>query len=145
MATFADQFAVVDKKSKIYRKKLTATRLATFFTPQPYEFRKVGGTQVSKPAQSGLSIEKEVDRLLVNRFVPASVVVNDALEIVQFRGKTGAYLEPAAGQPTFSLSKMAREGLLIDLREALIHAKKAAPARSQARRAHQVRRRHPRN
>ncbi|MGC1255963.1 MAG: PAS domain-containing protein, partial [Candidatus Acidiferrales bacterium] len=68
--------------------------------------------------------EKEVDRLLVNRFVPASVVVNDALEIVQFRGKTGAYLEPAAGQPTFSLSKMAREGLLIDLREALIQAKK---------------------
>ena len=87
---------------------------------------------MSKPAQSGLSIEKEVDRLLVNRFVPASVVVNDALEIVQFRGKTGAYLEPAAGQPTFSLSKMAREGLLIDLREALIHAKKEhQPVRKQ--------------
>jgi two-component system, chemotaxis family, CheB/CheR fusion protein len=124
LGTFADQFAVVDKKSKIYRKKPTAGRLATFFTPQPFEYRRVGGTQVSKPAQSGISIEKEVDRLLVNRFVPASVVVNDALEIVQFRGKTGAYLEPAAGEPTFSLSKMAREGLLIDLREALIQAKK---------------------
>ena len=124
LGLFADQFIVVDKKSRIYRKKPTSARLATFFTPQPHEYRKVGGVQVSKPAQSGLSIEKEVDRLLVNRFVPASVVVNDALEIVQFRGKTGAYLEPAAGQPTFSLSKMAREGLLIDLREALIHAKK---------------------
>ncbi|MFZ3329482.1 MAG: chemotaxis protein CheB [Candidatus Acidiferrales bacterium] len=124
LGAFADQFAVVDKKSKVYRKKPTAARLATFFTPQPYEFRRVGGTHLSKPAQSGISIEKEVDRLLVNRFVPASVVVNDALEIVQFRGKTGAYLEPAAGQPTFSLSKMAREGLLIDLREALIQAKK---------------------
>ncbi len=124
LGLFSDQFTVVDKKSKIYRKKLTATRLATFFSPQHYEVRKVGGTPVSKPAQSGLSIEKEVDRLLVNRFVPASIVVNDALEIVQFRGKTGAYLEPAAGQPTFSLSKMAREGLLIDLREALIQAKK---------------------
>ncbi|MGC1987251.1 MAG: chemotaxis protein CheB [Candidatus Acidiferrales bacterium] len=132
LGAFADQFAVVDKKSKIYRKKPTAARLATFFTPQLYEFRRVGGTQVSKPAQSGVSIEKEVDRLLVNRFVPASVVVNDALEIVQFRGKTGAYLEPAAGQPTFSLSKMAREGLLIDLREALIQAKKERqPVRKQ--------------
>ena len=124
LGLFSDQFTVVDKKAKIYRKKPTATRLATFFTPQHYEVRKVGGTPVSKPAQSGLSVEKEVDRLLVNRFVPASIVVNDALEIVQFRGKTGAYLEPAAGQPTFSLSKMAREGLLIDLREALIQAKK---------------------
>jgi two-component system, chemotaxis family, CheB/CheR fusion protein len=124
LGLFSDQFTLVDKKSKIYRKKPTATRLATFFSPQHYEVRKVGGNQASKPAQSGLSIEKEVDRLLVNRFVPASIVVNDALEIVQFRGKTGAYLEPAAGQPTFSLSKMAREGLLIDLREALIRAKK---------------------
>jgi two-component system, chemotaxis family, CheB/CheR fusion protein len=132
LGAFADQFSVVDKKSKIYRKKPTAARLATFFTPQPYEYRRVGGTQVSKPAQSGISIEKEVDRLLVNRFVPASVVVNDALEIVQFRGKTGAYLEPAAGLPTFSLSKMAREGLLIDLREALIQAKKEhQPVRKQ--------------
>jgi two-component system CheB/CheR fusion protein len=124
LGSFSDQFTVVDKKAKIYRKKPTSTRLATFFTPQHYEVRKVGGIPVSKTAQSGLSIEKEVDRLLVNRFVPASIVVNDALEIVQFRGKTGAYLEPAAGQPTFSLSKMAREGLLIDLREALIQARK---------------------
>jgi two-component system CheB/CheR fusion protein len=132
LGLFSDQFTVVDKKSKIYRKKSTATHLATFFTPQHYEVRKVGGTPVSKPAQSGLPIEKEVDRLLVNRFVPASIVVNDALEIVQFRGKTGAYLEPAAGQPTFSLSKMAREGLLIDLREALIQAKKQRqPVRKQ--------------
>lgn len=132
LGAFSDQFNVIDKKSRIYRKKPTATRLATFFAPQHYEVRKVGGTVVSKPAQSGLSIEKEVDRLLVSRFVPASIVVNDALEIVQFRGKTGAYLEPAAGQPTFSLSKMAREGLLIDLREALIQAKKQRhPVRKQ--------------
>jgi len=60
----------------------------------------------------------------MNRFVPASVVVNDEMEIVHLRGKTGAYLEPAAGHPTFSLSKMAREGLLVDLRAALSKAKK---------------------
>jgi two-component system CheB/CheR fusion protein len=46
------------------------------------------------------------------------------MEIVHFRGKTGPYLEPATGQPTFSLTKMAREGLLVDLRAALTKAKK---------------------
>jgi PAS domain S-box-containing protein len=71
-----------------------------------------------------LSIDKEVERILVNRFVPASIVVNDQMEIVQFRGRTGAYLEPASGHPTFSLSKMAREGLLVDLRAAINKAKK---------------------
>ena len=69
-------------------------------------------------------MEKEVERQLANRFLPASIVLNSDLEIVQFRGKTGAYLEPADGHPTFSLAKMAREGLLVDLRAALNKAKK---------------------
>ncbi len=74
--------------------------------------------------QAGFTVEREADRLLLDRFVPASVVVNEQMEIVQFRGKTGPYLEPAAGRPTFSLSKMAREGMLIELRPALARAKK---------------------
>ena len=78
-------------------------------------------------------IEKDVDRLLLNRFVPASIVVNEQMEIVHFRGKTGAYLEPATGQPTFSLSKMARAGLLVDLRAALTRAKKENVAVRKAR------------
>jgi two-component system CheB/CheR fusion protein len=69
-----------------------------------------------------------VEHLLVNRFVPASVVVNDQMEIVQFQGKTGAYLEPPAGQPSFSVARMAREGLLVDLRAALDAAKKTNAA-----------------
>ena len=46
------------------------------------------------------------------------------MEIVQFRGKVGPYLEPASGHPTFSLSKMAREDLQVDLRDALTRARK---------------------
>ena len=78
----------------------------------------------SKAPPADFPIEQEVERVLVNRFVPASIVVNSEMEIVQFRGKTGDYLEPAAGHPTFSLSKMARQGLLVDLRTALNRAAK---------------------
>ena len=56
--------------------------------------------------------------------MPASIVVNSDLEIVRFRGKTGAYLEQPSGQPSFSLAKMAREGLFLDLRPAILKAKK---------------------
>ena len=81
-------------------------------------------------APAASSVEKEAQRLLVDRFAPASIVVNDEMEIVQFQGRTGAYLEPASGHPTFSLSRMVREGLLVDLRSALSEAKKQnAPAR----------------
>ena len=52
------------------------------------------------------------------------MLVNDKLDILQFRGRTGAYLEPAAGTPQHNLFKMAREGLLSPLRMAFLQAKK---------------------
>jgi two-component system CheB/CheR fusion protein len=43
------------------------------------------------------SPSREADRLLLARFAPACVLVNQALTILQFRGQTGPYLEPAGG------------------------------------------------
>jgi two-component system CheB/CheR fusion protein len=122
LGAFADHFGPVDKKNKIYQKKRSATRLLTYFGGLDYGIRRV--EEVKPSPQPTFTIEKEMDRLLFTHFVPPSIVVNEDMEIVQFRGKTGPYLEPAAGHPTFSLSKMAREGLLLDLRAALTKAKK---------------------
>src|SRR5438270_4042291 len=46
------------------------------------------------------------------------------MEILQFRGRTSAYLEPAPGAASFNLLKMAREGLLAELRTAIHTARK---------------------
>jgi two-component system, chemotaxis family, CheB/CheR fusion protein len=124
LGVFNDYFTLIDKKYKIYQKKTTGARLVTYFTGMDYSLRRSQDATSAKAPTTGLGIEKQVERELVNRFVPASIVVNSEMEIVQFRGKTGAYLEPATGNPTFSLSKMAREGLLIDLRAAIHTAKK---------------------
>ena len=123
LGAFSDHFSLLDKKNKIYQKK-TSTRLITYFTGTDFSAHTIENPRPSKAVPPEATVEKEVERLLVNRYVPASIVVNDIMEIVQFRGRTGAYLEPAAGHPTFSLSKMAREGLLVDLRTALSQAKK---------------------
>jgi two-component system CheB/CheR fusion protein len=121
---FAEHFALVAKKDKIYQKRKTAARLTTYFANADYLPGRTPDVRTSRVAPAPFTIEREVERLLVSRFVPASIVVNDQLEIVQFHGKTGAYLEPPAGQPSFSVAKMAREGLLVDLRTALDAAKK---------------------
>jgi two-component system CheB/CheR fusion protein len=123
LGAFSDHFVLIDKKHKIYQKKRAASRLITFFTGTDYSARSHPSRPAPVPGNAP-NIEKEVERVLANRFVPASIVVNDQMEIVQFRGRTGAYLEPASGHPTFSLSKMAREGLLVDLRAALNKARK---------------------
>ncbi len=128
LGSYADQFTLIDKKNKIYQKKktslLTTSQLFNYATDLDRSVHRLGQGKLPKASETGFTVEKEVEKVLSNRFVPASIVVNEEMEIVQFRGRTGAYLEPPAGQPTFSLSKMAREGLLIDLRSALIKAKK---------------------
>ena len=125
LGTFSEYFVPVEKKSKIFQKKKTATRLINYFGGLDYGLRRtIEDPKTPREPQPVFTVEKEVDRLLMSRFVPASIVVNEEMEIVHFRGKTGPYLEPAAGHPTFSLSKMAREGLLVDLRAALAKAKK---------------------
>jgi two-component system CheB/CheR fusion protein len=123
LSAFTDHFTLIDKKHKIYKKKST-THLVTFFTGVETMSQRRESFRPHQALPSPFTVEKEVERVLMNRYVPASVVVNEDMEIVQFRGHTGAYLEPAAGHPTFSLSKMAREGLLVDLRAALVRAKK---------------------
>src|SRR5205814_505479 len=64
------------------------------------------------------------DRIVLGKYAPAGVVINDAMEILQFRGQTGTYLEPAAGEASFNLLKMVRRGLLSELRAAIQEAKK---------------------
>jgi two-component system CheB/CheR fusion protein len=132
LGAFADHFELIDKKHKIYQKKKSAARLVTYFSATDYAPRRLDEITPAKPAETVFTVEKEVERLLVNRYVPASIVVNDQMEIVQIHGRTGDYLEPAAGHPTFSLSKMAREGLLVDLRSAVNKAKNQnAPVRKE--------------
>lgn len=70
-------------------------------------------------------VEKEADRLLLSRYMPASVLVNKDLEILLFRGSTSAYLEPAAGKASLNLLKMVRDEFLFDLRSAIQRAKKS--------------------
>ena len=52
------------------------------------------------------------------------MIINEALEILHFRGNTEPYLTPPTGRATFNILKMAREGLMISLRQAINQAKK---------------------
>jgi two-component system CheB/CheR fusion protein len=78
------------------------------------------------PAAAPVDVATHVDHLLLAQYAPPGVIVNERMEILQFRGRTGPYLESPPGQPQVNLLKMAREGLLSELRIALGRAKKEA-------------------
>lgn len=126
-------FGQIEKKFKIYTKK-NDTRSRPIFemnyrVPEPDKagvlpFRK----PIPKTADTTTDLEKSVDHILLNKYVPASVVVNQELEILLFRGSTGLFLEPSPGKASLNLLKMARPGLAFELRNTIHKAIRSGQA-----------------
>jgi two-component system CheB/CheR fusion protein len=122
-------FASEDRALKIFSKRAAATRQTVTFSLNRQNERNEYGT-VRVPAkqpdtsQNYLEAQKEFDRRLLSQYAPAAVFVNEDLEIVHTRGNVSRYLKLAPGRASLSVVKMAREGLLFDLRNAIARAKK---------------------
>lgn len=130
VGTSAYLFAQLDKKLKIYAKKKDATAKAMFEMnyrlPEPEKFSGFGRrTTEQKIKTDEIDLDKAVENLILKKFTPASVIVNYDLDILQFRGSTGLYLEPAPGKASLNLMKMARQGLGFELRNIVHKAKKS--------------------
>ena len=65
------------------------------------------------------NLQTAADRVLLQVYAPAAVVVNAAGDIVYISGRTGKYLEPAAGKANWNFHAMVREGLRAPLTAAL--------------------------
>src|SRR5262249_59219992 len=77
-----------------------------------------------EPVKTPADVQREADRLLLTKYVPSAVVVNEDFEILQSRGRTNRYLELPTGKASLNLLKMARPGLLYELRALLENARK---------------------
>jgi len=127
---FAHFFSAVDKVNKLFARTALPSRLR-FARPssgEPFAGQALDRVSLEQ-RRSTLDVTRYVDRLMLAKYAPAGVIVNEALEVLQFRGRTGAFLEPAAGEPQNNVLKMARPGLLSAVRDVIGEAKKEmAPA-----------------
>ena len=78
----------------------------------------------------GDNLEEAIHNLLLEKYVPPSVVVNQELEILQFKGSIGSFLEPSPGKASLNLLKMARPGLSFELRNIIHKVTKSGKAES---------------
>ncbi len=115
---FHDIFATVDHKWKIFRRKespVAATGLIDLPSALlPPDQNKSHQPQKS-PMDLGVSFSDLSKQLLLERFVPPSVLVNESGDILYIQGRTGRYLEPASGEAAMNIFTMAREGLRLEL------------------------------
>jgi two-component system CheB/CheR fusion protein len=119
----SDLFEQVDKRFRVYR-RLPANHGGS---NMPLIHSSDSSTPTSGKKDTALDVDtesllREADRLLLARFAPASLVVNHALTIGQFRGHIGPHLEPAGGAPSFDLRRVVRPELLVHISPAIQEA-----------------------
>ena len=129
IGTYRDLFELLDPRGKIYLRR-AAKRAAQFAVPIAVgrSAATAGAAQLrpvlAREATGGPDPVREADRVLLSRYSPPGVVVNEDLDILQFRGDTGPYLTPAPGRATLNLLKMLREGLLVGVRGLVSRARR---------------------
>lgn len=125
---FADLFATLDRKLKLYQRKEaihSAPRVALgcFLPPMT----AIEGALPRDAGRSAgfkkLPLRELTERALLQQIAPAGALVNGHGDILYLHGRTGRYLEPAPGEAgTNNILKMARDGLRRDLTTALHQA-----------------------
>jgi two-component system CheB/CheR fusion protein len=124
IGAFQEMFTLEDKKLKFYIKKDLPGRVPLKFAMAAYAEREDLPVQAIAPDEGPgtLDLTREADRIVLARFSPAGVVVDENLKILQFRGHTGPFLEPMPGEASLNLLRMVREGLRAEVGAALHQA-----------------------
>ncbi len=120
-------FQPIKPKLRIYRRKEHKTVGGTDFLlksfPPLSTFPQERTLKAPDPSsQIPDNLQAEADRVLLQNYSPAAVVLNNNADIVYISGRTGKYLEPAAGKANWNIHAMARQGLRGTLYTALQQA-----------------------
>ena len=127
LGKYSDLFNVVDKPNKIYSKRQSDVGgIYSSLVFQPTEFKsETTEPKLGRSDYAGLlsSMHREVDRIVESSYSPAGVVVNEEMEVIEFRGNTDDYLGHSSGAANLNLIKMAKGSLSFELRLAVDKAK----------------------
>ncbi|HEY6062571.1 MAG TPA: PAS domain S-box protein, partial [Chitinophagaceae bacterium] len=116
-------YAAVGKNDKLFtRKNVPGRFLHTASLRSEQSFADMNAHPKSINIKT--DFQKTADDIMLSKYTPAGVVVNEAMDIVHFRGNTANYLQQSPGKPSHNLLKMAKEGLAFELRNILHKTKK---------------------
>ncbi len=125
----AQLFTTLDKKHKFFLRKKNSgdSRIPDISnriikTQIPHFTNIITSIPKKLPSEKNNDLGSTFDSLLLEHFMPASVIINYDLEILQFRGSTSLYLQHSSGRASFNILKMAHIEITFELRNAIHHA-----------------------
>lgn len=117
-------FAAIDSRRRLYRRQeltsLSSPEILLHSLPplsRQLKDSSVTPKKVSTPSDD--TLQAAADNVLLQVYAPAAVVLNATGDIVYISGRTGKYLEPAAGKANWNIHAMAREHLRAPIAAAL--------------------------
>ena len=124
---FKQLFAPIESKLRLYLRQDIASStspdlLVKSFPPLSQNKKESPVPLPPHTSQPAENLQTAADHVLLQMYAPAAVVVNNAGDIVYISGRTGKYLEPAAGKANWNFHAMVREGLRAPLADALKQA-----------------------
>ncbi|HEV7814135.1 MAG TPA: chemotaxis protein CheB, partial [Janthinobacterium sp.] len=113
---FSDLFLPLTTSTRLYRRAgdNVRQRLPTYF-PTRLSAASLPSPSESREASMPGKIQSHVEQLLLQKYSPAAALLNEDGDILYINGRTGAFLEPAAGKANWNIHAMAREGLRYEL------------------------------
>ncbi len=116
-------FTQENTKFKIYsRKKTEGNRRLSELTPR-FPLTNLSDEKMIQPIKNlnvyPAGIDSAIDSVLLTRHMPACVVINKEMEILQFRGPISTFLAHPSGKASLNVLKMTRSEFTFELRNAI--------------------------
>jgi chemotaxis methyl-accepting protein methylase len=108
-------FGQLDHKSRLFLRRESVLAIEPVAFPPSFVPALPGVPKEPTMPKPAVNLQSLADQLLLQRFSPPAVLVSDKGDIIYISGRTGKYLEPAAGKANLNIFAMAREGLRFDL------------------------------
>ncbi len=122
-------FSLSDRRANVYTRVMSPGQVVTEFRAAAEPEFKTMAPAAALLQPPAFDLRKEAERIVLERYAPPALVVDPSLQVLFFQGDTSPFLKPALGEASFSLLKLARPDLMLQIRAAVQKAKRSGAAR----------------
>ncbi|MEX2606759.1 MAG: chemotaxis protein CheB [Kiritimatiellia bacterium] len=108
-------FVPVNGKLRIFQRTESTLGPVPVQFPSSFSAKPQADGKARPAPKVTANLQSAADQLVLQQVAPPSVLTNDKGDILYISGRTGKYLEPAAGKANWNIFAMAREGLRFEL------------------------------
>ena len=125
VGNFTNLFTAVAGKSRLFRRTEIPVRSVPVDFPSAFlSASKNMKAAANPPAPMPASLQTQAEQWLLQNYAPSAVLTSAEGDILFVSGRTGRYLEPAAGKANWNIFAMARAGLRSGLTSAFQKARR---------------------